>query len=334
MRNCQPFSKILHLRCFDSNVDTPVGYNLSRLLASTVVGSRKEPIEEREEPNDEDGGKKDEKKEKVKYRIVGTLAPELGYPVAPSNPGEMAETGDKKRGQAQREAIEKFAIRGERPIWVQDIVRNEDREVLKNTLLHCDVIIYDLNQCLEEASWAIEILAELSNTFLDRPKTFISLSSIMTWAKTKVDQDDPEAFLAEDEYRRRKPCPNYKNHVQIEKLLCLVLPTVSERYQSCLQVLGSDPRGAIAQNSPRRLKWMIGHQSCQKLPTNLKLIAVLRELNGQHNGEKRDYLPPKHAFQYGKLLAGNSDLAGLFLSFEEKDELDGMLESLYESFMK
>ncbi|ORY48290.1 P-loop containing nucleoside triphosphate hydrolase protein [Rhizoclosmatium globosum] len=39
----------------------------------------------------------------------------------------------------------------------------------------------------------------------------------MTWAKTKVDQDDPEAFLAEDEYRRRKPHPNYKNHIQIEK---------------------------------------------------------------------------------------------------------------------
>ncbi|KAJ3027297.1 UNVERIFIED_CONTAM: Adenylate kinase 7 [Siphonaria sp. JEL0065] len=205
------------MRCFVSNVDTPVGYNFSRLLASTVVGSRKEPIEEEEEPGDEDGDKKDEKKEKEKYRIVGTLAPELGYPVAPSNPGEMAETGDKKRDQARREAIEKFAIRGEKPVWVQDIVRNEDKEVLKNTLLHCDVIIYDLNQCLDEASWAIETLAELSDTFLDRPKTFIALSSIMTWAKTKVDQDDPEAFLAEDEYRRRKPHPNYKNHIQIEK---------------------------------------------------------------------------------------------------------------------
>ncbi|KAJ3118573.1 Adenylate kinase 7 [Phlyctochytrium bullatum] len=39
----------------------------------------------------------------------------------------------------------------------------------------------------------------------------------MTWAKTKVDQDDPDAFLAEDEYRRRKPHPNFKNHIAVEK---------------------------------------------------------------------------------------------------------------------
>ncbi|KAI9352718.1 hypothetical protein BDR26DRAFT_914218 [Obelidium mucronatum] len=208
------------MRCFISNVDSPVGYNFSRLLASTVVGSRKEPDLEEEEAGgggDEDGEKKEEKKEKEKYRIVGTLSPERGYPVAPSNPGEMQETGDKKRDHARREAIEKFAIRGVKPAWVQDIVRNENREALKNTLLQCDVIIYDLSQTLEEASWAIETLAELSDTFLDKPKTFIALSTIMTWAKTKVDQDDPEAFLAEDEYRRRKPHPNYKNHIQIEK---------------------------------------------------------------------------------------------------------------------
>ncbi|KAJ3080122.1 hypothetical protein HDU99_009211 [Rhizoclosmatium hyalinum] len=65
-----------------------------------------------------------------------------------------------------------------------------------------------------------------------------------------------------------------------------------------------------------------------------KLSAVLKDFNGWYNGENREYLLPKYAFQYGKLLAADSDLAGLFLGFEERDELDGMLENLYESFKK
>lgn len=39
----------------------------------------------------------------------------------------------------------------------------------------------------------------------------------MTWARTKVDPEDPEASLTEDEYRRRKPHPNFKNHSAAEK---------------------------------------------------------------------------------------------------------------------
>ncbi|KAI8618987.1 hypothetical protein BC830DRAFT_1226450 [Chytriomyces sp. MP71] len=207
------------MRCFISNIDTPVGHNFSRLLANTIVGSRKEPETEEEEPaaaEGEEGEKKEEKAPKEKYHVIGTLAPLLGYPVSPSNPGMMVETGDKKRDQARREAIEKFAIRGQKPAWVEDVIQN-DKEVLKQALLGSDIIIYDLYQCLDEASWAVETLAELADTYADKPKIFIALSSIMTWAKTKVDQDDPEAFLAEDEYRRRKPHPNYKNHIQIEK---------------------------------------------------------------------------------------------------------------------
>jgi adenylate kinase len=48
----------------------------------------------------------------------------------------------------------------------------------------------------------------------------------MTWAKTKIEsvlynlnntKDDADAFLAEDEYRRRKPHPNFKSHLAVEK---------------------------------------------------------------------------------------------------------------------
>lgn len=45
----------------------------------------------------------------------------------------------------------------------------------------------------------------------------IAISTVMTWAKTKTDPDDPEAPLIEDDYRRRKAHPNFKNHLEAEK---------------------------------------------------------------------------------------------------------------------
>ena len=69
------------------------------------------------------------------------------------------------------------------------------------------------------------MLSGLAQSFDDHPKIFIGISTVMTWAKTKVDsvnfkysiKDDSDSFLAEDEYRRRKPHPNFKNHLAVEK---------------------------------------------------------------------------------------------------------------------
>lgn len=41
----------------------------------------------------------------------------------------------------------------------------------------------------------------------------------MTWAKTKVEQDESENPISEDEYRRRKCHPNFKEHLQLEKII-------------------------------------------------------------------------------------------------------------------
>lgn len=60
------------------------------------------------------------------------------------------------------------------------------------------------------------MLSENADQFT-KPKSFILISTVMTWAKTKIEQDDPEASLTEDEYRRRKPHPNFKVHVAAEK---------------------------------------------------------------------------------------------------------------------
>ncbi|KAJ3218844.1 Adenylate kinase 7 [Dinochytrium kinnereticum] len=198
----------------------PIGHNLSRILSSTAVGSRRE-----QEPDEEEGSTTEDadraltknQEAKETYKIIGSLSkPRLrgedeSFSVGqPSLPGPLTDTGDKKKDLARREQIEKFSFPGKTPKWASEVISTEDKEELEKALLSADVIIYDLVQSLDEASWAIE-----------------RISTIMTWAKTKVDQvaeqakckskDDPEAFLAEDEYRRRKPHPNFKNHIAVEK---------------------------------------------------------------------------------------------------------------------
>ena len=55
------------------------------------------------------------------------------------------------------------------------------------------------------------VLAEKADSF-EKPKTFVAVSSIMTWAKTKIENEDADS-LTEDEFRRRKAHPNFKNHL-------------------------------------------------------------------------------------------------------------------------
>ena len=53
--------------------------------------------------------------------------------------------------------------------------------------MECDVIIYDIihdPEQVDEACWAISTLhSEIDK--IDKPKVFILLSTVMTWAKTK-----------------------------------------------------------------------------------------------------------------------------------------------------
>jgi adenylate kinase len=54
-------------------------------------------------------------------------------------------------------------------------------------LLECDVIIYDITQDPEQVDEACWIVSALHSQLekIDKPKMFILLSTVMTWAKTK-----------------------------------------------------------------------------------------------------------------------------------------------------
>ncbi|KAH6575069.1 hypothetical protein BASA60_005191 [Batrachochytrium salamandrivorans] len=227
------------VKVFLSNIDTPLGHNLARLLSNTIVGSRREeeadedeedvqngtpavgtavassaPTTTKTENNSKEGDEKpniDDKPPKDTYEMIGTLhgrpdnAEILRNPhlelSALSGPAQMVEVGDKKKDTARREAIEKMSMLGQKPKWVKDIINNTSRDTLQQALISSDVIIYDITKNLEEASWAIEMISEKADTFV-KPKTFIAVSSIMTWTRTKVESDDGEGAIPEDEYRR------------------------------------------------------------------------------------------------------------------------------------
>ncbi|KAI9325435.1 hypothetical protein DFJ73DRAFT_801962 [Zopfochytrium polystomum] len=223
------------MRCFISDVDSALGHNLSRLLSQTQPGARRGDgvggmsgggdLDDDGASSAAAGGADAAPPPPESYKVWGTLQAADGPAEPPVEglllfgPGTVTpvDTGDKMRDLARREAIDKVAVPGAKPKWVQEIVPRDDQNAMKEALLASDIIIFDLLTSLDEAAWAIEMLSEMSESFVDHPKTFIAVSTIMTWAKTKVDQDDPDAFLAEDEYRRRKPHPNYKNHVNVEK---------------------------------------------------------------------------------------------------------------------
>ncbi|TRY77581.1 hypothetical protein DNTS_007217 [Danionella cerebrum] len=132
---------------------------------------------------DEDG------EEKLRFQIVGTADAEL--------PKQVAFTREQYRTPSRAELLQR--------------------------LMHCDVIVYNISECpasaVDEAMWAVTALHCEAESF-ESQKTFILLSTIMTWAMTKpVDPDEPETPLTEEDYKRRRPHPNYKEHTSAERLV-------------------------------------------------------------------------------------------------------------------
>jgi len=134
------------MRVFISNVDTPIGHNVSRIITRTVVGSRKDSSDEDEDESAEEE-EEEEEKEKVKaeeeddkkgiYEVIGTLS---HPPISQEDkevkgmifPAPMVECGDKNIDKQRREAIENYAVLGEKPQWVSEIVDVMIKKTIKN----------------------------------------------------------------------------------------------------------------------------------------------------------------------------------------------------------
>ncbi|XP_062863053.1 adenylate kinase 7 [Trichomycterus rosablanca] len=179
-------------RVFINNVDTYGSKYIAKFLSSCVVGASlvsevDHTADDEEEPSHDEVLQKSSKE--GTFQMVGTIS-----------------------GKTE----------GKNFSFMEAEYTNLPRDELFHYLMELDVIIYHINQNpdqTEEASWAVSALHKKMDMF-PAPKMFILISSVMTWALTKpVDPDDPEMPFTEEDYRRRKPHPNFKDHIVLEKLV-------------------------------------------------------------------------------------------------------------------
>ncbi|KAL5008400.1 hypothetical protein ScPMuIL_013981 [Solemya velum] len=186
MASADDADKAKSKRLFVNHIDQYQGKNVAKYLSKCVVGASLEEPEEEEDAKSTDSAFNEPTKKEGCYEVVGTMK---------SKDGTV-------------------------PLFVKEAIKFENRDQLYEHLVECDVIVYDITEDpdqIDEAVWAVsELHSDLEK--IEKPKMFILISTVMTWAKSKpLDPDDPEIPFTEDDYRRRKPHPNFKEHISAEK---------------------------------------------------------------------------------------------------------------------
>ncbi|XP_040529811.1 adenylate kinase 7 isoform X2 [Gallus gallus] len=176
-------------RIFLNHLDSYCGRSIGEYLSGCVVGASLESVEEEEEENEDHLEAEVSRRPKEGlYQIVGTL----------SKPEST------------------------KPSFAEETYAVSSQKELLSYLLECDIILYniteDANQ-IKEATWAASALRMEIEHFAT-PKMFILISTVMSWAKSKPpDPEDSEIPFTEEDYRRRKPHPNFIDHINAEKLV-------------------------------------------------------------------------------------------------------------------
>ncbi|KAM8857839.1 adenylate kinase 7-like [Synchiropus picturatus] len=125
--------------------------------------------------------------------------------------------------------------------WLTEQYFQPSKEQLLLNLMKCDVIIYNISQhCQEvdEASWALQALHHNMADF-SRPKRYILVSTVMTWAKSKPDTHDEEELPFTDaNYRTRRAHPAFRKHIDLEKKVVKMGKTNKNMFSTCVVASG------------------------------------------------------------------------------------------------
>ncbi|KAJ8341203.1 hypothetical protein SKAU_G00334940 [Synaphobranchus kaupii] len=194
-------------RVFINRLDSYSSKCIAKFLSTCVVGASLEEAMEGEMEEEEDILSK-EQKSKGTFEIVGTVS---------SNAEEKKFT------------------------FATEEYRSLNREELLLKLMECDIIIYNITENtdqIDEASWAISALhADMDN--FNEPKMFILISTVMTWAMSKpVDPEQLEIPFTEEDYRRRRPHLNFKDHISVEKLVVKMGKTNQSQFSTYVVASG------------------------------------------------------------------------------------------------
>ncbi|XP_029648772.1 adenylate kinase 7-like [Octopus sinensis] len=191
---------------FINNVDLFNGWNIAEYLSTCQVGATLD--EEDEEMADEEAERDMQPTKDDCYEVYGTIS----------------------------------SKENDRPKFVKEIIEFSARDELYKRLIEFDIIVYDIthdHDQIDEATWVVsELHADLDK--IVKPKIFILISSILTWAKTKpTDAEDPDIPFTKDDYRRRRPHANFKDHISAEKTVIKLGKGSKKKLNTCVLAVGA-----------------------------------------------------------------------------------------------
>lgn len=103
-----------------------------------------------------------------------------------------------------------------KPLAVERIIE-PTAETLSAAFLESEMTVLDLLGDIEGAESMLSAITAAGP--LESPKVLVGVSSVMTWARTSPDPDEPEKPLTEAEYKKRRPHSSYNALVALEKLV-------------------------------------------------------------------------------------------------------------------
>ena len=103
-----------------------------------------------------------------------------------------------------------------KPLAVERVVE-PTADALAAAFLESEMTVLDCLGDMEASEAMLSAIAAAGP--IESPKVLVGISSVMTWARTSPDADEPEKPLTEAEYKKRRPHSSYKDLVALEKLV-------------------------------------------------------------------------------------------------------------------